>query len=270
MKMDPTAAKSNRLFRSGPWIMRQNWRNLLFAHWPVAPEAIQHLLPNGVRPDTYDGQAWIGVIAFRLDGIGLRGLPAVPPFNAFPEINVRTYVTYNGRPGVFFLSLDANNRAAMALARPWFRLPYTYSQISFLQEGDSFHFDSCRRGMGAPQAEFSGVYYPTGEPGAALTGTIEHFLTERYSFYTTNAKRELYRCDVFHQPWPLQQAKAAIQKNTMPASHGIQLPDTAPVLHYSSGVEAQIWPLRKPETIESALTANLSVAQPESFPYAAT
>jgi uncharacterized protein len=255
-------ANIGRSFRHGAWVMRQNWHNLLFAHWPVAPEAIRHLVPQGLVLDLYDGQAWVGVLAFRLSGIGLRGLPAFPPFNAFPEINVRTYVTCDGRPGVYFLSLDADNRAAMALARPWFRLPYTYSQINFRQDAGTIHFTSCRKEPGKADAEFSGTYRPTGEARICPPGTLEHFLTERYSFYTSDRHQELYRCDVQHRPWLLQCAEATIHKNSMPLSHGILLPDVQPLLHYANGVEAQIWPLRKLTAIAIPMASGSWLAIP--------
>ncbi len=245
---------ANRVISKGPWIMRQSWHNLLFAHWPVAPEAIRHLIPQDLTLDTYGGQAWVGLIAFRLSGIALRGFPAIPPFNAFPEINVRTYVTRDDRPGVYFLSLDANNWAAMALARPWFRLPYTYAAINFREEGDTIHFTSRRQGSRTTQAEFSGSYRPIGEPCVSTPGSLEHFLVERYSFYTQDRRQELCRSDVYHNSWPLQPAEANIVKNTLPLSHGIELPDVQPLLHFASGTQAHIWPLRRlsPEALSIA------------------
>src|SRR5437588_6266232 len=96
MKLSQIDVPVQRPLRCGAWIMRQTWHNLLFAHWPVAPEVLRPLIPSGLTIDTYGGQAWVGVIAFRVSGIGLRGFPALPPFNAFAEINVRTYVTMDG------------------------------------------------------------------------------------------------------------------------------------------------------------------------------
>ncbi len=245
MKAQGSQNGTHRPFRQGPWIMRQTWHNLLFAHWPLAPETVLHLIPGGLRLDTFDGKAWVGVIPFRLSGIGLRGIPAIPPFNAFPEINVRTYVTRDGIPGVYFLSLDANNPAAMSLARSWFRLPYIRSDITCRQSGDSVHFTSQRRDPALPTARFCGTYRPTGEAANSSPGTVEHFLTERYCYYSTDRAGKLYRCDVAHDPWLLQKAEAEITDNTMALAHGITLPAVEPLLHYAAHMKTTIWPVRK-------------------------
>src|SRR5437870_3081095 len=107
-----------------PWIMTQTWHNILFVHWPCPPELLRPLLPEELSIDTFDGSAWVGIVAFRMTGIRLRGFPAMPIVERFPEINVRTYVRFDNRPGVYFLSLDADNPFAIALAKPWFRLAY--------------------------------------------------------------------------------------------------------------------------------------------------
>src|SRR5690349_15567099 len=102
---------------AGPWIMHQNWHDLLFAHWPVPVETLRPLIPAGLSLDTYNGEAWLGLIAFNLSGIRLRGLPPVPFTCQFVELNVRTYVIRDGKPGIYFLSLDASNALAGAIAR---------------------------------------------------------------------------------------------------------------------------------------------------------
>jgi len=146
--------------------MAQRWHNLLFAHWPIAAECLRALVPAGLALDTFAGQAWVGVVAFRLSGIRLHGCPTVPWVEHFPEVNVRTYVTLDGKPGVFFLSLDTDHRLAIRLARPWFRLPYLYSQIQFALEADGIHFVSQRQHAGANVAGFAATYHPIA--GAAV------------------------------------------------------------------------------------------------------
>src|SRR6476646_2026873 len=102
---------------AGPWVLAQTWHDLLFAHWPVAPEVLRPHLPPGLPLDTCEGTAWLGIVAFWMSGIRLRGLPPVPFTSGFPEINVRTYVRDQARPAVFFMSLDADNALGIALAR---------------------------------------------------------------------------------------------------------------------------------------------------------
>lgn len=231
-------------FRYGPWIMQQRWHNLLFAHWRVDPAALRPAVPSELAIDTFNGRAWLGIVAFRLSGVKLRGLPEVPQVASFPEVNVRTYVTYNGRPGVYFLSLDADNPLAIALARPWFRLNYYNSEIGFHEAGDCVEFRSRRIERGAPQAELGIEYQPLACEEVFRTGPLEHWLTDRFSYYVVPGHRVM-RCDIEHAPWPLQPASACFDENSMAQAHGIELPSVRPLLHYARYMEAHVWPLRR-------------------------
>src|SRR5438067_4030108 len=141
-----------------PWIMRQTWNDLLFAHWSLAPEALRPLVPPELTLDLYDGRAWVAVTPFHMTDVAMRGMPPIPALSAFPELNVRTYVTYNGKPGVFFLSLDAFNPPAVWGARLAYRLPYFYARMSVkVEEGGEYgtgnvHYSSVR--FRNPQAQF--------------------------------------------------------------------------------------------------------------------
>jgi uncharacterized protein YqjF (DUF2071 family) len=106
-----------------PWIMRMRWVELLFAHWPIDPGALGGLLPPDLEIDTYDGQAWLGIVPFRMEDVAPRGLPSPPGLGAFPEVNLRTYVRHRGRAGVWFLSLDAASRITVEGARRFYHLP---------------------------------------------------------------------------------------------------------------------------------------------------
>lgn len=224
--------------------MQQRWHNLLFAHWPVDPAALRRAVPRELTIDTFNGQAWLGIVAFRLSGVKLRGLPEVPPVASFPEVNVRTYVTYNGRPGVYFLSLDADNPLAIALARPWFRLNYYNSEISFQEAGDCVEFRSRRIERGAPQAQLCAEYRPLPCEEAFHPGPLEHWLTDRFSYYVVPRHRVL-RCDIEHAPWRLQPACARFTENSMAQAYGVELPTLEPLLHYARFMEAHVWPLRR-------------------------
>src|SRR5437867_2588447 len=90
-----------------PWVMAQTWHDLLFAHWPVPAVALRPVIPAFLDVDTFEGEAWIGVVPFRMSGVHPRFVPSLPGLSAFPELNVRTYVTDGERPGVWFFSLDA-------------------------------------------------------------------------------------------------------------------------------------------------------------------
>lgn len=221
--------------------MKQTWHDLLFAHWPLPPAALRPLVPAGLSLDTFEGQSWIGVIPFWMSGVRARGLPPLPGLSRFPELNVRTYVTYNSKPGVYFFSLDAANLPAVWSARKFFHLPYFHAAMSSKDENDRIRYSSHRH---PGSAEFRGYYRPISEARFREQGSLADFLTARYCLYTTH-RNHVYRCDIHHCPWPLQDAEAEIEQNTMAAAAGIHLPDSRPLLHFSRLLEVLIWPLQR-------------------------
>jgi uncharacterized protein len=227
-----------------PWIMKQSWHDLLFAHWEIDVHILKPLIPSSLEIDTYDGKAWIGVVPFHMSGIRLRFLPEIPYTSNFPEINVRTYVTFKGeKPGVFFLSLDAANWIAVKTARQFFRLPYFYADMIVKKEGESILYDS-KRVDSLDSFLFKGKYSPISERYEASRGTLDYWLTERYCLYTAHNNR-LFRGDISHKPWELQQARAEIFSNSMLSIPGYKIPDTPPILHYSERLDVQLWALEE-------------------------
>ncbi len=229
------------LLPAGPWLMAQTWHDLLFAHWPLPPASLAAHIPAGLHLDTFAGQAYLGIVPFRMSGVRRRGLPAVPGFAAFPELNVRTYVSDGSKPGVWFFSLDAGNLAAVTGARAFFHLPYFYARM--LQAGPDYI--SQRTHPGAPAAELLARYWPIGEPCRAQPDTLEHWLTERYCLYACDRHGRLYRGNIHHLPWPLQPAVADIVRNTMARPLGLELPATAPLLHFARRLDVLVWPLEQ-------------------------
>ena len=133
-----------------PWAMAQTWADLLFVHWPVDPEQLRPQVPDGLELDLQEGQAWLGVTPFRLEGLRLRGTVPLPYLSSFLEINVRTYVTRDGRPGIWFLSLDATSLAAVAVARHAYRLPYHHMGASYEERGLFLRWRSSRTDAARP------------------------------------------------------------------------------------------------------------------------
>ncbi len=233
----------------GRWIMRQTWRDLLFAHWPVPVTMLRPLIPAGLDVDTHDGAAWVGVVPFHMTGVRLRGTPFSPVARAFPELNVRTYVVPHGatekKPGVWFFCLDAGSPIAVAVARRWFHLPYFNARMSVATDGERTRYTSRRTHRRASPAAFAASYGPTAPIALSEPGTLAHWLTERYCLYTADRRGNLTRGDIHHAQWPLQAADAAITVNTMAAAHGITLPETAPLLHFARRLDVRCWPVRR-------------------------
>jgi uncharacterized protein YqjF (DUF2071 family) len=224
--------------------MTQSWHDLLFAHWPLDPETLRARVPASLPLDLFEGRAWIGVIPFHMTNVGPRGISSLPGVSAFAELNVRTYVALDGKPGVYFFSLDAASTLAVIGARAVFRLPYYRAAMAVHAGTPRITYRSVRRTSAraaAVHAQFAGTYEPTGAVFSPAPGTVEHFLTERYCLYTTTRSGEPRRLDIHHRPWPLQVAEAKIAVNTMATASGIALPATAPLLHFAKRMDVLTW-----------------------------
>src|SRR5215210_4339676 len=224
------------------WVQGQTWLDLLFAHWSLPVEALRPFVPAELPIDTFDGHAWLGITPFEVCGLRLRGTPPVPGLSRFPETNVRTYTTVDGRPGIYFLSLDAGNGLAVAGARRTFRLPYFRAQMSIERARDAIAYRTRRP---APEASLHVRYRYRGAVYKARPGTLDHFLTERYCLYTLDDRHVIHRGEIHHPPWPLQDASADFELNTMTAPYGIELPAGPPLLHFSARQDVVVWPLER-------------------------
>jgi hypothetical protein len=226
-----------------PWFMGQTWTDLLFAHWRVPAEALAAVVPPQLTIDTCDGAAWLGITPFLVEGLRLRGTPPLPPFSSFPEINVRTYVRVEDKPGIYFLSLDAGSLAAVLAARRSYRLPYFRSRISAAAAEQGFRFEALRISGDGPPARFDARYGPEGEELPRRDGSLERWLSERYCLYTLDDHQRIQRGEIHHPPWPLRRAWAEIAANTMAAPFGIAL-EGEPLLHFSARQDVALWPIR--------------------------
>lgn len=248
-----------------PWAMGMTWRDLLFMHWPVDPAVMRAAVPGDFDLDVFEGACWVGVVPFYMTGIRPRLLPAVPRWvgepsvSRFAELNVRTYVSVSGVPGVLFFSLDAENKWAVRAARfdgfgpvPGFGLPYMDAAMHFEGEaklGDNaadgwVRYASQRTHFGAPPASFKASYRPI--PGAgpvtAAPGTLEHFLTERYCLYSLARRGRVMRGHIHHAPWPLEPAECEMEVCEMTGGLGFALPVwDRPRLHFARKLDVIAW-----------------------------
>jgi uncharacterized protein YqjF (DUF2071 family) len=221
--------------------MAQSWHDLLFAHWPIDAALLRAHIPAALQIDTFERQAWIAVVPFRMSGVRIRLTPALPLLSAFPELNVRTYVVADKKPGVWFFSLDAQNSVAVAAARAWFHLPYFRARMYCEDREGWIHYASDRTHRGAGPAVLHAKYRPTGKAFESEHGTLEHFLTERYCLYAADSHGRVSRGEIHHQPWQLQIAEAQFQQNSMTEAGGIVLPLQNPLLHFARRQDVVVW-----------------------------
>lgn len=225
----------------GQPVMHQEWGKLLFMHWRVNPNLLRPHIPAALEIDTYGNSAWIGIVPFTMWDI--RGLPpympAIPGLDTIDELNVRTYVHYNGVPGVWFFSLDANSLPAVRAARSFYHLPY-YSADIALQGKRKIKYRLKRRED--PPAQFKAAWAVGDKLPKSQPGSREFFLTERYLLYS-EFEGQLYRARIYHEPWELYKAKLSDFGSTMLEAKQIPQPKTQPILHYAEQLSVDIWML---------------------------
>lgn len=236
MRADPCGDHIDELM--GQWVMKQEWHDVLFAHWAIAQETLRPLVPPQLELDTFEGRAWVGLVPFRMSGIRLRGMPALPWVSAFPEVNLRTYVRVGDRAGVYFLSLDGDSRPAVAVARRWFHLPYYRAKMGFSKQDDTIHYKSRRHHRGAPSVAFRASYAPTGAQAVPAEGSLEQWLVERYRLFTVDPRGRVVRGEIEHPPWELSSARLQARENTMGAGVGLDLRAPPEHMVYSLRQEA--------------------------------
>lgn len=248
-------------------VMTQLWRDLLFAHWAYDPEIVRALLPShladlGVELDLFDDKAYVGLIPFQMQNLRLRGLPPIPSTANFAEINVRTYVSYQGRPAVWFFSLDTAHLLPTIVARLAFRLPYCFGRASVTVTGQgegSIHATRVERRW--PTTSTSSIAARIGPP--IETTPLAAFLTARWGLVTTaSGPRRVTPArlatgampvsapttwfgSIDHEPWPLHDATLLDLDDELVSAAGLPRPEGDPIVHYSPGVSTTIHSLER-------------------------
>ena len=221
------------------------WRELLFAHWVVDTSALRGLIPAGLELDLFEGRCYVGAVPFLMEGVTPRLVPPLPGLHAFPELNLRTYVTAQGKPGVWFFSLDAGQKLAVRTARRFFHLPYFDAKFEIDLAGGQVSYSAVRTHRGAADAKFRATYSPTGPVYESIAGTLDAWLTDRYCLYAADAAGKLYRGEIDHPPWPLQKAEAVIHTNTLGDWLGIQMNQEPAALHFAKSLDVHAWMVRR-------------------------
>jgi len=224
-------------------VMKQGWYDLAYIHFRYSVEEVARILPDGLEVDVCDGSAWVGLIPFSMRGIGVPGLPAVPYFGSFAEINVRTYVRRNGVPGVWFCSLDINRLLPTIVARTTYTLPYCFGRASNRRVGDELYTMVERRWPRGDRAANTNIRLRIGEPIVAPS-SLEIFLSARWGLYTTTRGGSLRYAPISHEPWRLQRAEIVALDDSLIEAAGFVAPNSKvngePHVMYSPGVPVRV------------------------------
>jgi uncharacterized protein YqjF (DUF2071 family) len=224
--------------------MVHSWDELTFLHWRYEPELVQRLLPDGLRVETFDGSAWVGLVPFFLK-VGLPGVPSLPWLSRFAETNVRTYVRgRDGSTGIWFFSLDAARLGAVLVARSTYRLPYFWSDMAIERQGSTISY-SCRRRWPGPRGAVSEAVIDIGGPFRPdELGELDHYLTARWALFSAPRSGPRH-ARAFHEPWPLQRGRVLRLHDELVPAAGLPVPEGEPLVHHARSVEVRIgWPAR--------------------------
>ena len=219
---------------SGKWAYYQEWNRVLFMHWKVPANEIQQLLPANLTLDTHNNTAWISLVPFTMEKIRPNGIPAFTPISNFHEINVRTYVTADNKPGVYFLNIEAQKYLSAYIARQLSGLSYEKSVIE--RQIDSIQHTY--KSVNQSKAFQLNAVFETGNPVNNKT-PLDIWLTERYCLYL-GVNNQLYRYQIHHQPWELQEVQLK-SLETVYTIGNISLNRPPDLAHYSEGVQVIAW-----------------------------
>lgn len=219
-----------------PWRFYQEWNNAVFLHWKVPAEAIRPLIPRTAELDTFQGEAWVSLVAFTMGKLRASYLPAVPGISNFHEINLRTYITRDNKPGVYFLSIEAQKLLAVFLAKSISGLPYKKSLIKRGSNGMANTYSSINSVKGfALESTFE-----TSEDEYERTA-LDKWLVERYCLYL-DRNDKLFRYDIHHLQWEIKKIELKHLKMQYKAGDLVLKEKQPDLSHFSPGVRVLAWP----------------------------
>ena len=220
----------------------QQWRYLTFMHWEVSPKLLYPYLPKGIELDLFEGKGYIGLIPFLMKDVHPRLLFPVDGISNFPEFNIRTYVKVKNKPGVFFLTLDAQSYITCLYAPYAYGLPYNYCKGNITVENKKYIWNSYRRKRGF---ELSGFSMIKSEAIIPDKGSLEEFLFERYCLFSIRNKKICIGYTK-HNPWSVHRAHAKLVTNNLTKSFklGIKNLLEPELVHISTGVYVNAWSLQ--------------------------
>lgn len=225
-----------------PWLVAQSEVELLFLSWPVEPATIAGRIPSGLTLDTFEGQAWITLIPFRMERMRTRGLPPIPPFSRYAEVDCLTYARRGPVPGVWFFRIDADTLVGATLGRLLFGLPYNNSRVSLEREGEWREFSSAGRADGSgARPELQVKYRPHGPAHTAAPGTLAQFIVERFVMYSQSGRGTLLEGREARPPRSIQECEVSVVRNTLPEAAHIPGPQGKLAAWYCASSDIRTW-----------------------------
>ncbi|QDP99662.1 DUF2071 domain-containing protein [Lysinibacillus fusiformis] len=221
-----------------PWLVTQKWQDVVFLHWPIAPHELRQHIPKELNLDLFENKAWLGIVLFQVKGNRLRFMPPFPRMSSFLQINVRTYVTYKERKGIYFFNSDVGSAVIAQIASLGHFLPYRHAEITL---GRMRNIRSILHNYRTKKAYES--FHVTFEPmaGEIENHAFENWLVERYHSWM-KGKKNLIRVDISHMPWRLQRVNAFVEMNTMAPFIKSAIQDNQPIAYYAKSRTARIFP----------------------------
>lgn len=238
----PTGLKGSSVQRrQRDWTWSQAWRDVLFLHWEVDERPLLEHLPAALEIDRWQGSTWISAVAFRLSKVRLHGLPPIPLCTDFQELNLRTYVRYQGEPGIYFLRMYADSRVAVTAARWLTPLPYCFAPMKCRCEGGVWQLVCGDRPTGQAML-LAGQFQPQGNAQRAAEESLDAWLVERYRAFVPDRYGRLHWMEVAHPPWEIDPVSANVKSAGCAAPFGVAVDSATSHCHFSSGVESLIAP----------------------------
>lgn len=222
-----------------PWIISQEWHDILFLHWPVSAEDIRQYIPSELELELFDNKAWISLVFFQVKENRPRFIPSIPGISSFLELNVRTYVTYKEKAGVYFLSIDANNQLITKLVNYKNFMPFRNANITLKKYENAITFYSRSKQIETNYETLIASYEPISGP--IERSKLECWLSERYHCWT-KIEDQLLRVDNAHTPWKLQKAAYTIHDNSIASYLNYDAKENYPIAHYSKMKKVQLYP----------------------------
>jgi len=232
-----------------PWVAYMSWRNLFFSSWPVPVDAIRAKVDARLELDTFDGSAWVTIVAMQATDVHFRGVAPIRGMDSFRELNLRSYVRVNGKPGVVFLSVECAAAVVDWMSANLFHYPYLRARVVGMEHDCCFRLATERIQADKPAAVFWACFRPFGEAHAPAPGSLEFFLLERYSsFFIKDGA--VHRADILHPEWLVQKAEAQIEVNTIPSAAGLELSQSPFHTAFVARTDTFVW-LPVPERLEN-------------------